>query len=123
MAKLSKEEIISSLKEMTLLEINDLIKAIETEFGVSAAAPVAAAATSANAEAPTSVKITLTDAGAQKVAVIKAYREATGVGLMEAKTAVEKVPAKIKEGLKPEEAEELKKKFEAVGAKVKIEAE
>lgn len=123
MAKLSKEEIISSLKEMTLLEINDLIKAIETEFGVSAAAPVAAAATSANAEAPTSVKITLTDAGTQKVAVIKAYREATGVGLMEAKTAVEKVPAKIKEGLKPEEAEELKKKFEAVGAKVKIEAE
>lgn len=123
MAKLSKEEIISSLKEMTLLEINDLIKAIETEFGVSAAAPVAAAATSAKAEAPTSVKVTLTDVGAQKVAVIKAYREATGVGLMEAKTAVEKVPAKIKEGLKPEEAEELKKKFEAVGAKVKIEAE
>lgn len=123
MAKLSKEEIISSLKEMTLLEINDLIKAIETEFGVSAAAPVAAAATSTKAEAPTSVKITLTEAGAQKVAVIKAYREATGVGLMEAKTAVEKVPAKIKEGLKPEEAEELKKKFEAVGAKVKIEAE
>ena len=78
---------------------------------------------SAKAEAPTSVKITLTEAGAQKVAVIKAYREATGVGLMEAKTAVEKVPAKIKEGLKPEEAEELKKKFEAVGAKVKIEAE
>ncbi|MBQ6280219.1 MAG: 50S ribosomal protein L7/L12 [Mycoplasma sp.] len=123
MAKLSKEEIISSLKEMTLLEINDLIKAIETEFSVSAAAPVAAAATSAKAEAPTSVKITLTEAGEQKVAVIKAYREATGVGLMEAKTAVEKVPAKIKEGLKPEEAEELKKKFEAVGAKVKIEAE
>lgn len=123
MAKLSEEEIISSLKEMTLLEINDLIKAIETEFSVSAAAPVAAAATSAKAEAPTSVKITLIEAGAQKVAVIKAYREATGVGLMEAKTAVEKVPAKIKEGLKPEEAEELKKKFEAVGAKVKIEAE
>lgn len=123
MAKLSKEEIISSLKEMTLLEINDLIKTIETEFGVSAAAPVAAAATSAKAEAPTSVKITLTETGAQKVAVIKAYREATGVGLMEAKTAVEKVPAKIKEGLKSEEAEELKKKFEAVGAKVKIEAE
>jgi large subunit ribosomal protein L7/L12 len=122
MAKLTKEEIISSLKEMTLLEINDLIKAIETEFGVSAAAPVAAAAAPA-AEAPTSVKITLVEAGAQKVAVIKTYREITGVGLMEAKTAVEKVPAKIKEGLKPEEAEELKKKFEAVGAKVKIEAE
>ncbi len=123
MAKLTKEEIISSLKEMTLLEINDLIKAIETEFGVSAAAPVAAAAAAATTEAPTSVKITLVDAGAQKVAVIKTYREITGVGLMEAKTAVEKVPAKIKEGLKPEEAEEMKKKFEAVGAKVKVEAE
>ncbi len=123
MAKLSKDEIINSLKEMTLLEINDLIKAIETEFGVSAAAPVAAAATAAQAEAPTSVKISLIDAGANKVAVIKAYREATGVGLMEAKTAVEKLPAKIKDGLKPEEAEELKKKFEAVGAKVKVEAE
>ena len=123
MAKLTKEEIISSLKEMTLLEINDLIKAIEAEFGVSAAAPVAAAAASTQAETPTSVKISLIDSGAQKVAVIKAYREVTGVGLMEAKTAVEKVPAKIKDGIKPEEAEELKKKFEAVGAKVKIEAE
>lgn len=123
MAKLTKEEIINSLKEMNLLEINDLIKAIETEFGVSAAAPVAAAATSAKTEAPTSVTISLIDAGAQKVAVIKAYREATGVGLMEAKTAVEKVPTKIKENIKPEEAEEIKKVFEAVGAKVKIDAE
>ncbi len=123
MAKLSKDEIINSLKEMSLLEINDLIKAIETEFGVSAAAPVAAAATAAQAETPTSVKISLIDAGANKVSVIKTYREATGVGLMEAKTAVDKLPAKIKDGLKPEEAEELKKKFEAVGAKVKVEAE
>ena len=123
MAKLTKEEIISSLKEMTLMEINDLIKSIETEFGVSATAPVAAAAPSAKTDTPSSVKISLIDVGAQKVAVIKAYREATGVGLMEAKTAVEKVPAKIKEGLKPEEADEIKKKFEAVGAKIKIEAE
>ena len=122
MAKLTKEEIVSSLKEMTLVEINDLVKAIETEFGVTAAAPVAAAAATGPAEAPTSVDVILVDAGAQKVAVIKAYREATGVGLMEAKNAVEKLPAKVKEGLKPEEAEALKKTFEAAGAKVKVEA-
>ncbi|MDR3163754.1 MAG: 50S ribosomal protein L7/L12 [Mycoplasmataceae bacterium] len=122
MAKLTKEQIIESLKEMTLIEINDLVKAVETTFGVSAAAPVAAAAVAAGpAEAPTSVTISLVDAGAQKVAVIKTFREATGLGLMEAKTAVEKVPAVIKENIKPEEANELKKKFEAAGAKVKIE--
>ncbi len=121
MAKLTKEEIVASLKEMSLLEINDLVKLIETEFGVSAAAPVAVAAV-AKEEAPTSVTISLIEAGAQKVAAIKAYREATGVGLMEAKTAVESLPAKIKEAIKPEEAEEIKKTFEAIGAKVKIEA-
>lgn len=121
MAKLTKEEIIATLKEMTLIEINDLVKAIETEFGVTAAAPVAAAA-AAPTEAPTSVTISLIDAGAQKVAAIKAFREATGVGLMEAKTAVEKLPAKIKEAIAPEEAEAIKKNFEAIGAKVKIEA-
>ncbi|MDR1991349.1 MAG: 50S ribosomal protein L7/L12 [Mycoplasmataceae bacterium] len=122
MAKLTKEQIIETLKEMTLLEINDLVKEIELAFGVSAAAPLAAAAPTAAAEAPTSVTISLIDAGAQKVAVIKTYREATGLGLMEAKGAVEKTPAVIKENIKPEEAEEIKKKFEAVGAKVKIEA-
>lgn len=121
MAKLKNEDIIASLKEMSLLEINDLVKAIETEFGVSAAAPVAAAAAPAE-EKPTSVTISLVDAGAQKVACIKAYREATGVGLMEAKNAVENLPAKIKEAIKPEEAEEIKKAFDAIGAKVKIEA-
>ncbi len=121
MAKVTKEQIIETLKEMTLLEINDLVKEIETAFGVSAAAPVAVAAGPAAAEAaPTSVTISLVDAGAQKVAVIKAFREATGLGLMEAKAAVEKTPAVIKENIKPEEAEELKKKFEAAGAKVKI---
>ncbi|MDR3329798.1 MAG: 50S ribosomal protein L7/L12 [Mycoplasmataceae bacterium] len=123
MAKLTKEQIIETLKEMTLLEINDLVKAIETSFGVSASAPVAAATGPAvAAEAPTSVTISLIDAGAQKVAVIKAYREITGLGLMEAKGAVEKTPAVIKDNIKPEEAEEIKKKFEAAGAKVKIEA-
>ncbi|MDR1235177.1 MAG: 50S ribosomal protein L7/L12 [Mycoplasmataceae bacterium] len=123
MAKLTKEQIIESLKEMTLLEVNDLVKAIETAFGVTAAAPVAAvAAATGPAEAPTSVTISLIEAGVQKVAVIKTYREATGLGLMEAKAAVEKTPAVIKENIKPEEAEEIKKKFEAAGAKVKIEA-
>lgn len=121
MAKVTKEQIIETLKEMTLLEISDLVKEIETAFGVSAAAPVAAAAGPAAAEAaPTSVTISLTDAGASKVAVIKLFREVTGLGLMEAKGAVEKTPATIKENIKPEEAEELKKKFEAAGAKVKI---
>ena len=122
MAKLTKEDIVSSLKEMTLVEINDLVKAIETEFGVTAAAPVAAGPAAGPAEAPSAFDVVLIDAGAQKVAVIKAFREATGVGLMEAKNAVEKLPAKVKEGLKPEEAEALKKTFEAAGAKVKIEA-
>ena len=121
MAKVTKEQIIETLKEMTLLEISDLVKEIETAFGVSAAAPVAVAAGPAAAEAaPTSVTISLTDAGASKVAVIKLFREVTGLGLMEAKGAVEKTPATIKENIKPEEAEELKKKFEAAGAKVKI---
>jgi large subunit ribosomal protein L7/L12 len=122
MAKVTKEQIIETLKEMTLLEVNDLVKEIETAFGVTAAAPVAAAAAAGPAEAPTSVTVSLVDAGAQKVAVIKTFREATGLGLMEAKGAVEKTPAVIKENIKPEEAEEIKKKFEAVGAKVKIEA-
>lgn len=121
MAKVTKEQIIETLKEMTLLEISDLVKEIETAFGVSAAAPVAVAAGPAAAEAaPTSVTVTLTDAGASKVAVIKLFREVTGLGLMEAKGAVEKTPATIKENIKPEEAEELKKKFEAAGAKVKV---
>jgi large subunit ribosomal protein L7/L12 len=122
MAKVTKEQIIETLKEMTLLEVNDLVKEIETAFGVTAAAPVAAAAAAGPAEAPTSVTISLVEAGAQKVAVIKTFREATGLGLMEAKGAVEKTPAVIKENIKPEEAEEIKQKFEAVGAKVKIEA-
>ncbi|MDR0857106.1 MAG: 50S ribosomal protein L7/L12 [Mycoplasmataceae bacterium] len=124
MAKISKEEIIQSLKEMTLLEINDLIKEIESAFGVSAAAPVAAAAAgpAVAAEAPTSVTITLVEAGPQKVAVIKLYREATGLGLMEAKTAVEKGGSVIKDNIKPEEANAIKATFEAAGAKVKIEA-
>lgn len=118
MAKLTNEQIIESLKEMSLLEISDLVKAIEKEFGVSAAAPVAAAAAPAANAAPSLVTISLTNAGASKVAVIKIFREITGSGLMEAKNAVDKLPCIIKEGIKPEEAKEIAAKFEAAGAKV-----
>lgn len=122
MAKLTKEEIITTLKEMTMLEVADLVKAIETEFGVSAAAQVAvagAAGAAAN-DAPTTQTVVLANAGANKVAIIKLFREATGLGLMEAKAAVEKAPVNIKEDLKPEEAAELKKKFEEAGAKIEL---
>lgn len=124
MAKLTAQQIIDSLKEMTILEINDLVKAIETEFGVSAAAPVAVAVAGAagasNTDAPSEVTVKLTDAGGNKVAVIKVVREITGLGLMEAKAAVDNTPSVIKEGVKPEEAAEMKKKFEEAGAKVEI---
>lgn len=121
MAKLTNEQIIESLKEMTILEINDLVKAIETEFGVSAAAPVAVgAAPAATNEAPSEVDIVLVDAGANKVGVIKLVREITGLGLMEAKQMSEKNGSVVKEGVKLEEANELKKKFEEVGAKVEL---
>jgi large subunit ribosomal protein L7/L12 len=120
MAKLTNDQIITSLKESTLLEINDLISAIQTEFGVSAAAPVAAAAAGPVA-APTSVTVTLVECGASKIDIIKLYREATGLGLIESKTAVEKGNVAIKENIKPEEAAEIKKNFEAKGAKVKVE--
>lgn len=121
MAKLTNEQIIESLKEMTILEINDLVKAIETEFGVSAAAPVAVgAAPAATAEAPSEVDLVLVDAGANKVGVIKLVREITGLGLMEAKQMSEKSGSVVKEGVKLEEANELKKKFEEVGAKIEL---
>lgn len=121
MAKLTNEQIIESLKEMTILEINDLVKAIETEFGVSAAAPVAVAgAAGAAADAPSEFNVVLVDSGANKVGVIKLIREITGLGLMEAKQMSEKVGSIIKEGAKTEEANELKKKFEEVGAKVEL---
>lgn len=121
MAKLTNEQIIESLKEMTILEINDLVKAIETEFGVSAAAPVAVGtAPAAAAEAPSEVDLVLVDAGANKVGVIKLVREITGLGLMEAKQMSEKSGSVVKEGVKLEEANELKKKFEEVGAKIEL---
>ncbi|MDR0752726.1 MAG: 50S ribosomal protein L7/L12 [Mycoplasmataceae bacterium] len=120
MAKITKEQLIESLKEMSLLEVNDWVKAVEEAFGVSAAAPVATASSVAVVEAPTEVTITLENAGAQKIAVIKLYREITGLGLIDAKNAVEKGNVAIKESIKPEEANELKKKFEEIGAKVVI---
>jgi large subunit ribosomal protein L7/L12 len=120
MAKVTKEEIIETLKEMTLLEINDLIKSVESEFGVSASAPVAAAAAPVAAAEPTEVTVYLKNAGAQKVAIIKLFREVTGLGLMEAKTAVEKGGAAIKESIAPAEAKELAKKFTDAGAEVEI---
>ena len=110
MAKLTKEDILAYLEEATILELNDVIEAIEEKFGVSAAAPVAvaAAADTAAAAGPSEVTVTLTDIGATKVAVIKAVREITGLGLVDAKGLVDKTPSVIKENIKPEEAEESK---------------
>lgn len=122
MAKLSNQQIIDSLKEMSIIEINDLVKAIETEFGVSAAAPVAVAAAGAAAanDAPSEVNIVLADAGANKVGVIKLIREITGLGLMEAKAMSEKAGSVVKENVKVEEANDIKKKFDEIGAKVEL---
>ena len=124
MAKLTKEEIIASLKEMTVLELNELVKAVEEEFGVTAAAPVAvAAAAPAEEEAakgPSEVSLFLKSAGASKVPVIKAVQAITGLGLMDAKKLVDAAPAAIKEHISPVEAEEHKKALEAAGAEVEI---
>ena len=125
MAKLTNEEIIATLKEMSILELNALVKAIEEEFGVTAAAPVAVAAAPVEEEAPaapTEVSIYLKEVGQQKIAVIKAVKEATGLSLMEAKGIVDKVapdkPALIKENIKIEEADAIKEAILAAGAVV-----
>ena len=123
MAKLSTQELIDAIKELTVLELNDLVKACEEEFGVSAAAGVvvaAAGAGAAAAEEKTEFDVELTEAGANKVKVIKVVREATGLGLKEAKDVVDSAPKMVKEGATKEEAEELKKKLEEVGAKVTL---
>ncbi|EPH97656.1 MULTISPECIES: 50S ribosomal protein L7/L12 [unclassified Enterococcus] len=120
---LNIENIVAELKEATILELNDLVKAIEEEFGVSAAAPVAVAggaAAGGAAEEQTEFTVELTAAGDQKVKVIKAVREATGLGLKEAKAVVDGAPAPVKEGVSKEEAEELKAKLEEVGASVTV---
>ena len=118
-------KMIDEIKEMTVLELNELVKAIEEEFGVSAAAPVAvvaggAAAGGEAAAEKTEFDVVLTDAGANKIAVIKAVREATGLGLKEAKELVEAAPKAIKEGASKEDAEALKAKLEEAGAKAEL---
>ena len=118
---LNIENIVEELKGATILELNDLVKAIEEKFGVSAAAPVAAAAAGgAVAEEQTEFTVELTSAGDQKVKVIKAVREATGLGLKEAKGLVDSAPAAVKEGVAKEEAEALKAALEEVGASVTV---
>jgi large subunit ribosomal protein L7/L12 len=121
MAKLTHEEILAYLEEATILELNDLVKAIEEKFGVTAAAPVAVAAVAAAEDTgPTEVTVTLVDCGATKVKVIKAVREITGMGLVEAKGLVDKTPSVIKENVSPEEAEEIKAKLMEAGAAVEV---
>ena len=113
---------VEEIKTLTVLELNELVKAIEEEFGVSAAAPVMVAAgpAAAAAEEKTEFDVVLAEVGAEKIKVIKAVREITGLGLAEAKAAVEAAPKAIKEGVSKDEAEELKKKLEEVGAKVEL---
>lgn len=114
---------IEDIKALTVLELNELVKAIEEEFGVSAAAPVmvaGGAAAGAAAEEKTEFDVILAEAGGNKMAVIKAVREATGLGLKESKELVEGAPKPIKEGVSKDVAEEIKAKFEEAGAKVEI---
>ena len=118
---MTQEQILDAIKEMTVLQLNDLVKAIEEEFGVTAAAPVAAAAGGAAAEEEqTEFDVVLTSAGDSKIKVIKAVREVTGLGLKEAKALVDEAPKAIKEGVTKEEAEEVKGKLEEVGAGVEV---
>lgn len=115
------EQILEAVKEMTVLELNDLVKAIEEEFGVTAAAPVAAAGGGAAVEEEQSeFDVILTAAGDKKIQVIKAVREITGLGLKEAKAVVDSAPKAVKEGIAKDEAEELKAKLEEVGASVEV---
>ena len=125
MAKLTTEEFIAAIKELSVLELNDLVKACEEEFGVSAAAGVvvaggAAGGEAAAAEEKTEFDVELTEVGPNKVKVIKVVREVTGLGLKEAKDLVDGAPATVKEGLSKEEAENLKKTIEAAGAEVEL---
>ena len=115
---------IEEIKALTVLELNELVKAIEEEFGVSAAAPVAVvaggAAPAAAAEEKTDFDVILSDVGANKIAVIKVVREITGLGLKEAKDLVDNAPKALKEGASKEEADSIKEKIEAAGAKVEL---
>ena len=122
MAKLTTAEMIEAIKELSVLELNDLVKACEEEFGVSAAAGVvvAAAAEGAGAEEKDEFDVELTSAGASKVKVIKAVREITGLGLKEAKELVDGAPKVVKEAVSKAEAEEIKTKLEEQGAEVTL---
>ena len=123
MAKLTVAEMIEAIKELSVLELNDLVKACEEEFGVSAAAGVVVAAAAGDApaaEEKTEFDVVLASAGASKVKVIKVVREITGLGLKEAKAVVDEAPKAIKEAVSKEEAEEIKTKLEAEGAVVEI---
>ena len=120
MAKLTAAEMIEAIKEMSVLELNDLVKAIEEEFGVTAAAPVAVVGGAEAAAGPSEVDVILTSAGAKKIGVIKVVREITGLGLKEAKEIVDGAPKAIKEGVAKEEAEAMKAKLEEAGAVVEL---
>ena len=124
MAKLTAQELIDAIKEMTVLELNDLVKACEEEFGVSAAAGVVVAAAGAGAgaaeEEKTEFDVELTEVGAEKVKVIKVVREVTGLGLKEAKAIVDGAPKAVKEGVSKEEAEQIKGQLEEAGAEVEL---
>jgi|SRR6185503_15454846 len=118
---MTQEQIIEAVEKMTVLELNTLVKAIEEKWGVSAAAvAVAAGPAAAAAEEKTEFDVELTAVGDQKIAVIKAVKEALNLGLAEAKTLVESAPAKLKDGMKKEDAEALKKKIETAGGKVTL---
>ncbi|RMH60558.1 MAG: 50S ribosomal protein L7/L12 [Zetaproteobacteria bacterium] len=123
---MTKEELIEAIENMTVLELSELVSALEDKFGVSAAAPVAVAAApaaggaEAAAEEKTEFDVVLTAAGDKKIQVIKAVREITGLGLKEAKALVEGAPKAVKEGVSKDEAEELKKKLEEAGASVEL---
>ena len=123
MAKVTIQEIIETLKEMSILEVNELVKAVEEEFGVSAAAvaaPVAAAAEEAVQEGPKEVSVFLKSVGASKIPVIKAVQAITGLGLLEAKKLCDALPAAIKENISPAAAEDIKKQLTDVGAEVEV---
>ena len=123
---MTKEEIMQAIESMTVLELSELVKAMEEKFGVSAAAPVAVAAAApaggadSAAEEKTEFDVILADVGAEKIKVIKAVREETGLGLKEAKALVDGAPAPVKEKISKADAEALKAKLEEVGAKVEI---
>ncbi|HAT4309476.1 TPA: 50S ribosomal protein L7/L12 [Clostridium perfringens] len=120
---MTKEQIIEAIKEMSVLELNELVKACEEEFGVSAAAPVAVvggAVAGAAAEEKSEFDVVLTNAGANKIKVIKAVRELTGLGLKEAKEIVDGAPKTLKEAVAKEEAEDMKAKLAEVGAEVEL---